>query len=260
MKEDRPMRLPAPFNSIRDLAYRQRKLRGALATLSGHSDALNPARMALRRAIRGPGLQERQAWAAIERQWDRMMQSSDTVEMPTGEKVSLATHAASASSRRPETDFFFQLARVLRPNAALELGTNVGMSGSYIAAGLKTNGIGHLWTLEGVKDLARAAIDNFKGAGLDQWATVVTGWFKDTLAPTLEHGPFTLVFIDGHHDGDATMNYYKQIKPRLTANSIIVLDDIRWSRGMQQAWKAISEDRDLRDAAEVMDWGIVAIW
>ena len=90
---------------------------------------------------------------------------------------------------------------------------------------------------------------------------MVPGWFKDTLAPTLEkHGRFTLVFIDGHHDGDATIAYYNQIKPRLTANSIISFDDIRWSRGMQQAWKTISKDKDLRDAAEVMDYGIVAIW
>ena len=34
------------------------------------------------------------------------MQSSDTVEMPNGNKVSIATHAANASSLRPETDFF----------------------------------------------------------------------------------------------------------------------------------------------------------
>ena len=89
--------------------------------------------------------------------------------------MSLAAHGAAVSSDRPWTDFLFQLTRVVRPHAVLELGTNIGMSGSYLAAALRTNGAGHLWTIEGIPDLAKAAQQTFQSAELDPWATSVVG-------------------------------------------------------------------------------------
>ena len=229
-----------------------------LRTISNNSDALNPVRVALKRSIRGPDLRERRLWKTIERRRQEIANGNDTITFQ-GQQMSLAAHGAAVSSDRPWTDFLFQLTRVVRPHAVLELGTNIGMSGSYLAAALRTNGAGHLWTIEGIPDLAKAAQQTFQSAELDPWATSVVGWFKDALSTTLSNGPFQLVFIDGHHNGDATIDYYRQIKPHLGDNSFLVFDDINWSRGMQQGWQTITEDKDIRDCAAIMGFGVVSI-
>jgi predicted O-methyltransferase YrrM len=253
------MYLPGPVRWVREYFRRQRLLRDGIRDMAGKSDALQPVRMAIKRALRGPTRHERDRWKAIEDRRRDLAARTDKIDL-VGKQVGLAEHGLSASSDRPWTDFLFQLARVVQPHAALELGTNIGMSGSYLAAALSVNGKGHLWTLEGVPDLAKVAEETFSKVGLGDLVTVVPGWFKDTLTTSLENGPFSLVFVDGHHDGEATISYYRQIKQHLTANSILVFDDINWSRGMQAGWKIITEDKDIRDFCVVAGYGIVAIW
>ena len=63
-----------------------------------------------------------------------------------------------------------------------------------------------------------------------------------TLQPTLKNGPFGLAFIDGHHDGDATIDYFNQIKPTLTKNAVVMFDDIDLYTDMARAWSEIQRD------------------
>jgi predicted O-methyltransferase YrrM len=252
------MFVPKPVRSLIQFSRRKFMLYESLRKISDHSDALEPVRRALKRCIRGPDLRERRTWGRIEQRRQDIAKGDQIIDLG-GQRTSLAAHGLSVSADHPWTDFLFQMTRVLRPGAILELGTNIGMSGSYMAGGLSCNGAGHLWTLEGVPDLAKAAQETFKVAGLSERATVVIGWFDDTLPRALSNGPFQLVFIDGHHIGDATVEFYRQIKPHLTMGSFIIFDDINWSRGMQLGWKTIIEDTDIRDHAVVIGFGIVAI-
>src|SRR5262249_1845494 len=176
-----------------------------------------------------------------------------------GQTVGVAEHATNSSTRRPWGDFLYHLMRVLQPHRALELGTCVGLSGSYIAAGLKANEKGHLWTLEGMPDSVRIANETFSVLGLADRVTTITGRFLDTLDGALKNGPFNFAFIDGHHEGDATIDYFTRIRPHLTGNSIVIFDDIDWSRGMQDAWKTIHENKDVRDRGSIMGWGVIVI-
>jgi predicted O-methyltransferase YrrM len=107
---------------------------------------------------------------------------------------------------------------------------------------LRRNGVGRLWTIEGSPALADIAEVTLNGLGLDSIATVVRGPFYQMLEPTLAHRRFELVFIDGHHDGTATITYFQQIKARLEPGAIVLFDDIGWSEGMGSAWSTISAD------------------
>jgi predicted O-methyltransferase YrrM len=136
----------------------------------------------------------------------------------------------------------YHLARLERPLCVLELGTCVGISAAYIATGLRRNGLGRLWTLEGSPTLADIADTTLKGVGCDHIASVVRGPFYRMLEQTLAQRKFDLVFIDGHHDGAATIRYFQQIKPHLEPGATVLFDDIGWSDGMAQAWSTISGD------------------
>lgn len=144
--------------------------------------------------------------------------------------------------------FLFQLVRETKPQSCIEMGTCLGISASYLGAALKLNGSGKLVTLEGAPSIADFARGQLNSLDLDNVA-VVTGQFSDTLASTLEAlKPVDFVFVDGHHDGPATIEYFQQIRPYLSENAVMVFDDISWSPGMRAAWEEIArEDLDAYD-------------
>jgi predicted O-methyltransferase YrrM len=165
----------------------------------------------------------------------------------------------SSSTPPPWGRFLFALVRKLRPRACLEMGTGVGVSAAYQAAALRLNGSGHLVTLEGAGSLADIARQTLARLGLEGVTEVREGRFADTLPGAIEaHRPFGLVFVDGHHDGRATLGYCAAVSPALGPNGLVVFDDIDWSSGMARAWSAISSAPDVRLAVDMGRVGVCA--
>jgi predicted O-methyltransferase YrrM len=137
----------------------------------------------------------------------------------------------------------FKLIRTMRPSSCLEMGTAVGVSAAYQAAALRLNRHGSLVTLEGAASLADIARNNFQQLDLDIVEAVV-GRFQDTLNDVLTNRqPVDYVFVDGHHDEQATRAYFEQILPFLAEKALLVFDDITWSEGMRRAWNTLVKDR-----------------
>ncbi len=127
-----------------------------------------------------------------------------------------------------------------QPLTVLELGTCCGFSSIYMSKALKDNGTIH--TIEGSPQTAQIAQQNFKEAKSLNIKSY-TGRFSDVLPsilPKIETIDFA--FIDGHHDRDATLQYFKNIKPYLSEDAIVLFDDISWSKGMIEAWEIIKKD------------------
>lgn len=136
------------------------------------------------------------------------------------------------------------------------MGTCVGISAAYQATALRLNGGGRLFTLEGASPLARIATRTLSELGLDQ-VTVVQGRFQDTLETVLrENAPVDVVFVDGHHDEQATLRHFEQVRPHLSAGALLVFDDIRWSGGMARAWRAVAESPDTALAVDLGSLGL----
>lgn len=166
---------------------------------------------------------------------------------------------ARASKNRKCGVLLLQLVRTFQPKSALELGTCLGISASYQAAGLALNGEGMLTTLEGAASLAEWSAKHFAELGL-QNVNVVQGPFHTTLEPTLESlGTIDYAFIDGHHDGAATLKYFEQIRPYLADPALVVFDDIRWSKSMQSAWKRVVAEPKVRVAIDLFHTGVAYI-
>jgi predicted O-methyltransferase YrrM len=142
-------------------------------------------------------------------------------------------------------------ARCAPPLRVLELGAFVGISGSYILAGLAKAGGGHLVTCEGspeLADRARKRLQTFIESHRLRTVTfeVVVGAFQETFAAQVapDKGPYAMVFIDGHHQEGPTLEYHAGAHQVLHPRGIIVHDDIAWSAGMARAWKKIREQED----------------
>src|SRR5690606_6597761 len=122
-----------------------------------------------------------------------------------------------------------KLLRATGVRSCLELGTCLGISGSYQAAALELNADGRLVTVAGAEPVAAIAGETLARLGHGR-TRLVTGRFQDTLADVLaRHRPFDYAFIDGHHEEHATLDYFEAILPALTDEALLVFDDIRWS-------------------------------
>jgi predicted O-methyltransferase YrrM len=137
----------------------------------------------------------------------------------------------------------FKLVRTFKPRECIELGTSLGISTAYQAAALEVNGEGRLITLEGARGLAATARDNLCALGLEHRVTSVVGRFQDRLQPLLEsEQKVDYAFVDGHHDEQATCQYFEQLVSAARTPAVLVFDDITWSPGMRRAWSVIVAD------------------
>jgi predicted O-methyltransferase YrrM len=128
----------------------------------------------------------------------------------------------------------------------IELGTNVGISSAYLAAGLVCSGVeGRVLTLDSSAYRQRLARQVHDAAGLSN-VSYAQGLFVDTLAPSLrELGEVDLAFIDGHHLYQPTLDYFEQILAYAAPDAVLVFDDIHWSDEMKAAWDRLRSDERL---------------
>ncbi len=103
-------------------------------------------------------------------------------------------------------------------------------------------------------DLSRLTID---GLGLSHYASVEHGRFSDLLSKVAgTAGPFDIVFIDGHHDEHATIEYFDALRGATASDAIIIFDDIRWTAGMRRAWSRVKVDDRVAVSLDLGSMGI----
>jgi len=161
-------------------------------------------------------------------------------EMLKGKEAQTTIAKLSSIGLKNEwSEWIYTLIKEREPKVVLELGTCCGFSAITMAL---ANANTTIYTIEGAKEIAAVASENIKKASCSNIVQVV-GRFSDVLEETLERiSPIDFAFIDGHHDKDATIKYYKQILPYMAKGSIMAFDDISWSDGMKEAWEAISSE------------------
>lgn len=122
--------------------------------------------------------------------------------------------------------------------SALELGTSIGIGTMFLA---KTNQKIKITTIEGSPETFKFAKNEFakRKIGNVEFVNDNFDHFFDSNA--LKGQKFDLFYLDGNHTYEATIRYFDQIvRNNCGQKSIIVIDDINWSRDMFSAWKEIS--------------------
>jgi predicted O-methyltransferase YrrM len=168
--------------------------------------------------------------------------------------------ACSVSKGPKPALLLFLLTRAFKPMKVIELGTNVGISSAYIGAALSINGQGgRMTTLDASPYRQRLAKELHRNTEIDN-ISYAEGLFLDTLVPALEDlGSVDLAFIDGHHQYQPTLDYFEEILKFSDSGAVIVFDDIRWSKGMKQAWSRIQSDDRLDLVVDLRSIGVCAL-
>ncbi|HCT31362.1 MAG TPA: SAM-dependent methyltransferase [Bacteroidales bacterium] len=146
-----------------------------------------------------------------------------------------------------------RLTAYLKPETVIELGTSLGISTMYIASGLDTVKV---YTIEGDSNLSKLAIKNFNKIGLTN-VNQINGDF-DAKLPELfsEIKSVGIAYVDGNHTEEATLRYFKLLSARANSDTLIIFDDIRWSKGMESAWNTICNDENVSISIDMFDCGL----
>jgi len=145
------------------------------------------------------------------------------------------------SSLKPKKfgQLLFRVVDHYSPATILELGTSLGVTTAYLASAMAASKV---VTMEGSKEVAGVAKNNFNKLNLSN-IELVEGNFDETLHAAIEKtGKIDLAFIDGNHLYEPTVRYYRQLLPAVHEYSVLVFDDIHWSKEMERAWEEIKQD------------------
>lgn len=147
----------------------------------------------------------------------------------------------------------FRLVKHFGINSALELGTGLGISTAYI---LNASPSINFTSIEGSREKFLFAVKEFQSK---EWVSVhfINAEFDNFLKnfEIVSH-PF-LAFIDGNHRYEPTIKYFHQIADQCRDNSLLIFDDIHWSREMEMAWDEICRDERVSLSIDLFSMGLI---
>jgi predicted O-methyltransferase YrrM len=136
----------------------------------------------------------------------------------------------------------------------VEIGTSLGFVSAYLAIGSPEKSV---YTFEGnsaVVEYAKGLQNKLKINNVQ----IIEGDFENTLDLNLSGiDQISFAFIDGNHQENATIKYFEKILKKCNEDSIIVIDDIYWSMGMNQAWNKIKKYQEVSCTIDLFQIGLV---
>jgi len=148
----------------------------------------------------------------------------------------------------------FRLVNHFKPKTILELGTSLGVTTCYLATANSEN---QVITFEGCPNISSIAKNNFKKLELKN-ITQIEGDFDEMLPNELSKlDSVDFVYIDGNHRKKATLAYFKQLLSKSHNDTILIFDDIHWSKGMEEAWEEVKASKEVSITVDLFYLGIV---
>ncbi len=162
--------------------------------------------------------------------------------------------ARNAAKPKKLAQLLFRIIKFYQPSTIIELGTSLGITSSYLSL---ANPQARIITMEGSKEIAATAQQNFKNLDLKN-IELMEGNFDDTLSSVVRSlSTVDFAFIDGNHRQEPTERYFQQLLSKINNDSILVFDDIHWSKEMEAAWKTIKRHEAVRCTIDLFFIGVV---
>ncbi len=117
--------------------------------------------------------------------------------------------------------FLQLLVKLTGAKNVLEIGSFIGISGTYLAKALPSGG--RLMTIERGAEFAAIAAENFKRNGVARKIDLRVGDAKVILRDIPARLRFGLIFIDG--DKEHYADYMRLLRPHLARGGIMIVDD-----------------------------------
>ena len=167
---------------------------------------------------------------------------------------SIASIASLAAKPKKYGQLLFRMIKYYQPGNILELGTSLGITSSYLSLARPD---AKVITMEGSKAISNVASQIFKSYGLNN-IELIEGNFDENLSSVVDRlSSIDFAFIDGNHRQEPTERYFYQLLSKINNNSILVFDDIHWSKEMEAAWENIKDDPAVTCSIDLFFIGII---
>lgn len=157
-------------------------------------------------------------------------------------------------STTKDTQLLYRLCTYFQVNRVLELGTSLGIATHAMATSRPQ---AQITTVEGSPEVYEFAKKAFEKQAVKQ-VNFVNATFKDFFKNQKTPTPiYDLIYIDGHHNGDATCAYFESILNQVHNDSVVIFDDIYWSEDMTRAWNQICRHPQVTASVDCFDFGLI---
>ena len=200
----------------------------------------------------------------VEQLRERMLSGDEIIEVEdfgagrtrSQKRRSLRQIVRQAGSSARQGQRLFRLAQWLAPKTMIELGSSVGISTMYLASAVRQ---ARFLSLEGSPQTAEVARANLSWLGLRN-TEIRTGAFEQTLLPALQSlQSVDLVYLDGNHRLEPTLQYFETCLPFAGTHTVFVLDDIHWSPEMYTAWQRIRQHDRVTLSIDFFDFALAFV-
>lgn len=156
-------------------------------------------------------------------------------------------------STKKDTQLLYRLCAYFEVNHVLELGTSLGVATHAMAVSRPQ---AQITSVEGSPEVYGFAKKQLQENNI-QNVELICSTFKDFLSQHKEEKLYDLIYVDGHHDGDATITYFESILAHVHNDSVVVFDDIYWSSDMTRAWNQICKHSKVTASVDCFDFGLI---
>jgi predicted O-methyltransferase YrrM len=172
---------------------------------------------------------------------------------PPYTKKKIRDIARFSLQRKKFCRLFYRMIQYFQFNSVLELGTSLGITTCYLA---KADPDAEILTIEGAAPVAKTALSVFEKLNVKN-VRLMEGRFDDILPGIPAEKMFDMIIIDGNHRGDATLRYFSWCVKHIHLEGVVVVDDIRWSGDMYDAWSEINAHPHVTVTVDLFSLGLV---
>ena len=158
----------------------------------------------------------------------------------------------TSSSTIKESKLLYRIVQYFNCESILELGTSLGM-GTYPMA--LANKFSDVTTIEGCPNTSNYAQSQFKKLNIEN-VSFINGDFSSVI-PQIKQESFDAIYFDGHHNKEATINYFEALLPKAHNDTVFIFDDMYWSKGMTEAWEYIKAHKSVTVTVDCFYMGFV---
>ena len=167
-------------------------------------------------------------------------------------EISKIAETAGISSKRAE--LLFRVTNYFQPKHILEIGTSLGLATAALSLGNKNSEITTLEGCENTIGIAKNQLQTINRSTVKFINTEFSAYLKNTK---LKSQFFDLIYFDGNHQKQATLDYFEALLPTITNDTVWIFDDIHWSKEMEEAWKIIQKHPKVTVTIDTFQWGFV---
>ena len=149
-----------------------------------------------------------------------------------------------------------RLAEDANPSTIIELGSCFGITTAYLA---KAAPNARVISIKECPETVAIALENLDKLHIQNLELLVGNF--DELFPEVIRNSTELdfVLINGKHPKEAILNYFRKCLPKLSKNSILIVDNIYRSQDMKDAWTQIKAHPEVSVTFDLFQIGLVFV-